>query len=611
MRAIGYLDSKKGLNDGCFHEYTATPDGRLGNLFWCDTMCRYDYSCFGDVLAFDATYKTNIYKRPLVMLLGVNHHFRTCFFGCAILVDETSVTYTWLLRTFIKAMNFKRPKSIITDGCLAMAAAIRSEMPNARHRLCEWHLERNIQENLHNEEFTKEFKWFTRMSNETRFEQAWSDLLGKYGLTENMWVREYLYGKKEMWSDAFLKGHFFAGQRTTQRCESMNAHQHINMGKRLKLHKLVVGFDAEFERLREGESIAEFKTKYGEPVIKGPVLPFDKHAASEYTRAIYSKFKFEMDKSHLINNVNVSPAGNNRVYTLSRYLKQDKFFHVVFNEADGSYECSCRFFESVGYLCSHLIHVLKCQNLEKIPDCLILTRWTRKAKDSILANEPSAVPPELCVMVRYGALSSICNRICHLASQTTTNFNDVRTGLTKMLNDMLSAQDAQANNHGSANVILDPIIPPRVVTTRGVQNNPGSSSAAVRSTTVPVGGGPTNASTGTSSMVPNEGGPSSASDEVENIATQRKCTVCRQPGHTKRTCKQKNTGMQDNITESVGYDDNVIHLMSTQGSQNMQINEADNVPVNEDSEPISKNNPVTFLLQCAGTIRFVIKMASL
>ena len=63
-----------------------------------------DYACFGNVLAFDTTYKTNAYKKPLVVLVGVNHHHQTVVFGCALLMDESIATYEWVLETFLIVM---------------------------------------------------------------------------------------------------------------------------------------------------------------------------------------------------------------------------------------------------------------------------------------------------------------------------------------------------------------------------------------------------------------------------------------------------------------------------------------------------------------------------
>ena len=158
-----------------FCKYSVDEENRLANLFWADSIARLDYSYFGDVLAFDSTYKTNEYGKPLVILLGVNNHYATSFFGCAILTDETVETYIWVLETFLFAMNNKKPISIIIDGDRAMRKAIKKVIPEARHRLRIWHLQRNAQSKVHKTpEFLTKFKDFMLGNfSPEEFKQLW------------------------------------------------------------------------------------------------------------------------------------------------------------------------------------------------------------------------------------------------------------------------------------------------------------------------------------------------------------------------------------------------------------------------------------------------------
>ena len=73
--------------------YIVDSKNRLENLFWCDDTIQLDYKVFGDVLAFDMTYRKNKYNKPLVIFLGINHHNLTMVFACALLVDEANDTY--------------------------------------------------------------------------------------------------------------------------------------------------------------------------------------------------------------------------------------------------------------------------------------------------------------------------------------------------------------------------------------------------------------------------------------------------------------------------------------------------------------------------------------
>ncbi|KAK0575930.1 hypothetical protein LWI29_009276 [Acer saccharum] len=138
---ISYFTAKSVTEPDFFFDYTLDEDNHFGNLFWADSTSRSDYAFFGDVLAFDSTYRTNVYRRPLVMLVGVNHHHSTTIFGFGLLCDETVDTYTWLLQTFLVAMHGQKPKSVVTDGDKAMHKAIKTVMPESVRRLCCWHLE--------------------------------------------------------------------------------------------------------------------------------------------------------------------------------------------------------------------------------------------------------------------------------------------------------------------------------------------------------------------------------------------------------------------------------------------------------------------------------------
>ena len=57
-------------------------------------------------------------------------------FGCALLVNETAESYTWLLKTWFEAMLRCALSTIITDNDKAMDKAIAEVLPNTTHKLC-------------------------------------------------------------------------------------------------------------------------------------------------------------------------------------------------------------------------------------------------------------------------------------------------------------------------------------------------------------------------------------------------------------------------------------------------------------------------------------------
>jgi len=180
-----------------FWKHLVSEDRSFLHLFWCDGGCQLDYHLFGDVLAFDAVYGKNRYKLPLVIFSGVNHYRQTCVFGAAIVSNETEETYVWVLQQFLEAMSGKCPKTVITNGDLAIRNAISSIFPEAHHRLCAWHLLRNATSNIGKPYFTKQLKKLMLFDYEVvHFEEKWRILVEECRLKENSWVTE-LYEKKK------------------------------------------------------------------------------------------------------------------------------------------------------------------------------------------------------------------------------------------------------------------------------------------------------------------------------------------------------------------------------------------------------------------------------
>ncbi|XP_028068809.1 protein FAR1-RELATED SEQUENCE 5-like [Camellia sinensis] len=176
--ALGYLSAKLDADPLFFFKYNVDKDNRLDKIFWADCRSRMDYAAFGDVLVFDTTYHTNAYKKPFVILAGVSNHFITTIFGCALLPDETMETYTWVLEMLMEAMDGKRPISVVTDGDRAMRQAIKRVIPNCRHRLCSWHLEKNASTNVHIPEFTTDFaQLMLKKCKIDEFDNAWAAMV--------------------------------------------------------------------------------------------------------------------------------------------------------------------------------------------------------------------------------------------------------------------------------------------------------------------------------------------------------------------------------------------------------------------------------------------------
>ncbi|KAL5579261.1 hypothetical protein UlMin_011703 [Ulmus minor] len=174
---LGYLEAKMDSSDPTlFAKYAVDDEDRLCHIFWSDTASQRDYACFSYAFAFDTTYRTNAFNKPLVIFVGVNHHFRT-------------TTYVWVLQTLLECMNGVIPGVVVTDGDNSMKATIQQCFLGSVHRLCGWHLCTNATSNVKSPQFTKAFKKLLyRHYNFPQWCNRWNALLQKFDLHSNAWV---------------------------------------------------------------------------------------------------------------------------------------------------------------------------------------------------------------------------------------------------------------------------------------------------------------------------------------------------------------------------------------------------------------------------------------
>lgn len=71
---------------------------------WCTGNSRSQYACFGDVVTFDTTYCTNIYKMPFGIFVGVNNHFQSIIFAGVLMTDEAAESFEWVFSEFLILM---------------------------------------------------------------------------------------------------------------------------------------------------------------------------------------------------------------------------------------------------------------------------------------------------------------------------------------------------------------------------------------------------------------------------------------------------------------------------------------------------------------------------
>ena len=80
------------------YEFSIDENNKLEHIIWAFGDSIRAYEAFGDVIFFDTTYRINRYDMPLGILVGVDNHGNSIFFGCVLLQNEKISSFTWAIK---------------------------------------------------------------------------------------------------------------------------------------------------------------------------------------------------------------------------------------------------------------------------------------------------------------------------------------------------------------------------------------------------------------------------------------------------------------------------------------------------------------------------------
>ncbi|KAK1406396.1 hypothetical protein QVD17_41693 [Tagetes erecta] len=320
----------------------------LRSLFWVDDVMKCNYEAFGDVLAFDATYGTNMYKMIFVPFTGVDHHKRCVTFAAGLLCDETIESYKWLLSRFLDAHK-KQPLLVLTDQDAAMKQAVATVFNESIHRLCMWHIMRKLPvkisgdllENTNLRACIHKLVWNLFITPSV-FEEKWQLLMDEYHLDDHPWLSE-MYAIREQWVPCYFRElQMCCLMKTTSRCESSNALFKVNSSGANTLVQFLLCFDNSIDGQRYNQRLMEFESVTTTPLML-TVLPIEKHASEIYSRTIFLEVQKEIRKGMLYCfMVNSGVVYGTKTYTVAHTDRHGNIvneFQVTLELGDNSVSC--------------------------------------------------------------------------------------------------------------------------------------------------------------------------------------------------------------------------------------------------------------------------------
>ncbi|KQK15751.1 protein FAR1-RELATED SEQUENCE 5 [Brachypodium distachyon] len=406
---LEYLQKMQHDNPSFFYAVKSDGDGNLTNFVWVDSKSIMDFVHFGDVVCLDSGYAVQGYGRPVALFIGLNHHKQTVIFGAALLYDESFEAFRWLFDTFKMAMNGTHPKTLLTDRSSVISEAVAASWPATAHRYCVWQIYQNaLQQLSHAFHGSRTLEYdFKRClfdcEDEAEFLAAWREMLEKYDLEDNQWLKD-LFALKEKWALPYGRRAFYADMKSVQQKENLS-HE---LKKHLSLECDLLSFFVQFERLLCDRRIAELQADVGasHSTKKPPSMRILRQAANIYTHAAYKMFEREFELYMDCMLYNCGEMGTIAEYRIS-VEDNPKDHFVKFDSLNSMASCSCKGFEFVGVPCRHILKVLDTKNIKDLPPQYILKRWRKDAKSGS-SNGGYAYPfdgdPQLALTKRHTLL---------------------------------------------------------------------------------------------------------------------------------------------------------------------------------------------------------------
>ncbi|XP_074564927.1 protein FAR1-RELATED SEQUENCE 5-like [Curcuma longa] len=387
---LEYFKRMQAENPTYYYAFQVDKNNCLTHAFWADAKAKMAYYYFGDAVTVDTSFMENKDMVPFVTFTGVNHHLQSLNFGFALLTDESEASFVWLFENWIIAMCGRHPVSLSTAYHEAIGSAISRVFPGTRQRICRWHVLDKCNEWLSDvymtrNTFKQEFeKCVSESGTADIFESCWLALIEKFDLGENSRL-QLLFDIRQKWVPAYVKDVFTAEVSLTQKPESLINFFEKYFNTKTSLLVLASLLEQAMAGWYEREALEDLASSYTRPILTTPSIML-KQVVDIYTRTIFDVFQEEFVESlgYLVDKID---DGVICKFNVTKNEDISTSFIVTYNFSNKRTSCSCCKFETSGILCRHILRVFLTVDVRSVPECYILKRWTKDAKNGFVLDE--------------------------------------------------------------------------------------------------------------------------------------------------------------------------------------------------------------------------------
>ncbi|RYR27218.1 hypothetical protein Ahy_B02g061562 [Arachis hypogaea] len=339
------------------------------------------------------------------------------------------------------------------------------------------------------------------------FKRKWVQLIEEFGIEDKPWVIN-MYEEKHMWATAYLRGKFFAGFRTTSRCEGLHSVVGRYVGSRYDLTSFVEHFQRCVAHMRFNEFSADYGSTRGVPVMQTCIELLERYAAELYTHEIFLFFWSFLSRAGSMRVLNIDNNDDCIKYIVCKHGRPDFTWTVDFRQEEMIFMCTCLRMESFGIPCEHIVKVLVDRDIREIPRSLVLDRWTKKVKSAL--NDPSGFTRDAVVISRQSALVEFSKQLAAVAAKVPERYEETRDLIMGLYSSYKAADEGDNQPHSGVARSINPYVHP---TTGG-------------------------------------------SGQPSKRKKRQRCSVCQMEGHKKTTCPwQKDIDNNVLENEAIGSDD--------------------------------------------------------
>ena len=201
---------------------------RLEHMFFARKSSQELLKINYEVLILDATYKTNRYKLPLLVITGVTALNTSFYAAFAFMSSESTEDYLWVieqLRELYQHLDIPDPSVLLTDCQLALIRACWTVFPKADALLCIWHIDKNVETHCR--------QYFDTMDDWEDFYTGWHRVM--YAQTADEFMYEWdalqnVYNQEKPFAMTYLADKLITPLR--HRFVSYWTNEHLHFGNR-------------------------------------------------------------------------------------------------------------------------------------------------------------------------------------------------------------------------------------------------------------------------------------------------------------------------------------------------------------------------------------------